>query len=1047
MPIQKYIDDVQRELKTGVAREHTYRPALKSLLETIIPDINAINEPAQIGCGAPDYILKRRQIDVGYIEAKDIGVPLDKTEKSEQLKRYMESLDNLILTDYLEFRFFLRKEKVAVIRIAEVVDGVIKPIPENYGRLKNLLIDFASFQGQTIKSAKKLASMTAQKAKLMKHVFMLVLTDEKDSTLKDQLKAFQNILVHDMDEEQFADVYAQTIAYGLFTARLHDTTPDNFSRSEALLLIPKSNPFLRQLFSYVAGSELDERVVWIVDALCEVFLFSDLDAVLKDFGSATGQNDPILHFYETFLAEYDKSLRKARGVWYTPEPVVNFIVRAIDDVLKIHFDLPNGIADKSKIKIKVDSDRVGKKGKIKDEIEVHKVQLLDVATGTGTFMAEAVKQIWQKYQGQQGIWSSYVENDLLPRLHGFELLMASYAMCHMKLDLLLQETGYKPSNPNNPPRVGVYLTNSLEEHHPDADTLFASWLSKEANDASRIKRDMPIMVAFGNPPYSGESSNKGDWIMSLMDDYKKEPGGKIQLQERNPKWLNDDYAKFMRMGEHYVQENGEGVLAYITNHSYLDNPTFRGMRWHLMNTFDDIYVIDLHGNALKKETTPTGDIDQNVFDIRAGVAIMIAVKSKKFDSKNIKPLANVYHYDLWGKRDVKYNFIESNNIESIQWSDLKPDIQNCYFIPRNNDLFEKYKQFFSINDLFPVSSVGIVTARDNHAIHFDKNALIESVDIFKSFSVSEIHDKLSLKDKKKKQTLTVQQDILECETLENKYKKIQYRPFDERWTLYTGRSEGFHCRPRSTVMNNMISNENIALLVSRSATGQDTWQEVQVTNKITEFGIMSTRPGNGTPLFPLYRYESLMDGVEQKVPNFDPKIYATIKKSIPNVTPETLFDYIYAVLHAPKYRARYAEFLKSDFPRIPYPDDVKTFNALVAQGAKLRALHLMESKALDIPITTYPVDGDHAVEAINKNSYRGGKVYINETQYFGEVPQVAWDFYIGGYQPAQKWLKDRKGRNLSIPDVEHYQRIIIALRDTATVMQEIDKIDFLPEGE
>ena len=337
MPIQKYIDDVQKQFKTGIAREHAYRPALKTLLEELLDDVTAINDPAHIKCGAPDFILHRRKIDVGYLEAKDVGIDLSKTEKTDQLKRYLESLDNLVLTDYLEFRFYLHGENVEVVQIAEIVGDAIQPIPENYDRLKTLLIDFASFQGQTIKSAKKLASMMAQKAKLMKHVFMLVLEDEADSSLKDQLKAFKQVLMHDMDEAQFADVYAQTIAYGLFTARLHDTTPENFSRSEALLLIPKSNPFLRQLFTYVAGAELDQRVVWIVDALCEVFMFSDLDKILADFGTATGQNDPILHFYETFLAEYDKSLRKARGVWYTPEPVVNFIVRAIDDVLKIHF--------------------------------------------------------------------------------------------------------------------------------------------------------------------------------------------------------------------------------------------------------------------------------------------------------------------------------------------------------------------------------------------------------------------------------------------------------------------------------------------------------------------------------------------------------------------------------------------------------------------------------------------------------------------------------------------------------------------------------------
>lgn len=453
MNFAEYVQDISKRFATGNAREHAYRPSLQNLLEAVIPDILATNDPARIKCGAPDFILTRKKIDVGYIEAKDIDVDLKKTEKDEQLKRYLESLDNLILTDYLEFRFFLHGQKVETIRIAEIDGNSIRPLPENFDRLKTLLIDFAAFQGQTIKSAKKLAAMMAHKARLMRDVFKATLEAEEDSTLKDQMKAFKTILMHDLDEPQFADIYAQTITYGLFTARLHDDTLKTFSRGEALLLIPASNPFLRQLFSYIAGPELDSRVVWIVDALCEVYRATDLRDILRDFGTSTGQNDPILHFYETFLGEYDKNLKKARGVWYTPEPVVQFIVRAIDDVLKDHFGLKDGLADTSKVEIEIDSDRVNKRtGKReKDKKSVHKVQLLDVATGTGTFLAEAVKQIYRRFEGQEGLWSRYVDNDLLPRLHGFELLMASYAMCHMKLDLLLRETEYIPLDSKSRP--------------------------------------------------------------------------------------------------------------------------------------------------------------------------------------------------------------------------------------------------------------------------------------------------------------------------------------------------------------------------------------------------------------------------------------------------------------------------------------------------------------------------------------------------------------------------------------------------------------------
>ncbi|HRO08537.1 MAG TPA: N-6 DNA methylase [Saprospiraceae bacterium] len=406
----------------------------------------------------------------------------------------------------------------------------------------------------------------------------------------------------------------------MFAARLHDPTLPTFSRQEAAELIPKSNPFLRKLFGYIAGPDIDDRIKWIVDSLVEIFLACNVEEILKNYGKSTKMEDPIIHFYETFLSEYDPKLRKARGVWYTPQPVVNFIVWAVDEILKTEFDLPQGLADTSKTKIKVDVQ--GKKV----EQEVHKVQILDPATGTGTFLAEVVKHIHKKFEGQQGIWSNYVETHLLPRLNGFELLMASYAMAHLKLDLLLTETGYKPTKDQ---RFRVYLTNSLEEHHQDTGTLFANWLSTEANEANHIKRDNPVMVVIGNPPYSGESANKGEWIMNLMEDYKKEPGGKEKLKERNPKWINDDYVKFLRYGQHYIEKNGEGILAFINPHGFLDNPTFRGMRWNLMKTFDKIYTIDLHGNAKKKETAPDGSSDQNVFDIMQGVSINIFVKKKK----------------------------------------------------------------------------------------------------------------------------------------------------------------------------------------------------------------------------------------------------------------------------------------------------------------------------------------------------------------------------------------------------------------------------------
>lgn len=627
MTIAQYINNINQRYKQGNATEHTFRGDLQQLLESLVPDIRATNEPKRQSCGAPDYILTKKDIPVGFIEAKDIGDKdlegAKKTGNKEQFDRYKASLNNLIFTDYLDFHLYRDGEFVSKIALAELQNDTIVALPNNFATFTKLIQDFCTHIGQTIKSSKKLAEMMAGKARLLSDVIEKALTSDENkqenSTLKDQMNAFREILIHDITPKAFADVYAQTIAYGMFAARLHDPTLPTFSRQEAAELIPKSNPFLRKLFGYIAGPDIDDRIKWIVDSLVEIFLACNVEEILKNYGKATKMENPIIHFYETFLSEYDPKLRKARGVWYTPQPVVNFIVRAVDDILKTEFNLPQGLADTSKTKIKVDVQ--GKKV----EKEVHKVQILDPATGTGTFLAEVVKHIHKKFEGQQGIWSNYVENHLLPRLNGFELLMASYAMAHLQLDLLLTETGYKPTSDQ---RFRVYLTNSLEESHPDTGTLFANWLSSEANEANRIKRDTPVMCIIGNPPYSGESANKGEWIMNLMEDYKKEPGGKEKLKERNPKWINDDYVKFIRFSSHLIEKNGEGILAFINPHGYLDNPTFRGMRWHLMKTFDKIYTIDLHGNAKKKETAPDGSIDQNVFDIMQGVSINIFVKKK-----------------------------------------------------------------------------------------------------------------------------------------------------------------------------------------------------------------------------------------------------------------------------------------------------------------------------------------------------------------------------------------------------------------------------------
>lgn len=1037
--ISAFLSRVQAVSKTGAATEHSYRPALEALFNSLDEGINALNEPKRVECGAPDFIIQRGEIAIGHVEAKDLNVGLRgmKNTNKDQQDRYRKALPNLIYTNCLDWDFYRNGDLIASVTIADYLMG-IQPNPGHFGTLENLLRDFIAQRPQTITSPRVLAEMMAGKAGLIKDILRNALTADKDlqTELASQYRAFREHLIHDIEPEEFADIYAETIAYGMFAARLHDKTLETFSRNEALELLPKSNPFLRSLFGYIAGPDLDERIKWIIDDLANVFQAANVKKIMEGFGKLTGRNDPFLHFYETFLSAYNPAKRKARGVWYTPEPVVNFIVRAVDNVLQTEFGLADGLADTSKATINWDTGQTDRKGKpVMIRKEVHRVQILDPATGTGTFLAEVIKQVAPKVKGvAEGMWSQYIERDLIPRLHGFELLMASYAMCHMKLDMILTELGYKPTG--TPPRLGVYLTNSLEEGERDVRDLFmAQWLTREAREASTIKRQTPIMCVIGNPPYSGESANKGDWIMDLMDAYKKEPGGRERLNERNPKWINDDYVKFIRLAEHLILKNGEGVLGFITNHGYLDNPTFRGMRWHLLDTFDKIYVLDLHGNSKKKEVTPDGKPDKNVFDIQQGVSIIIAVK-KSANDEGKKPLAEVFHAELWGDRASKYEALWASGLTGEPWQKLEHRAPQYPLTRRNYGLEAAYQSGFAMQVFMPASSVGVVTARDALTIDVDKSKLWERVQDFVTLEPETARKKYALGIDVQDWSVSMAQADVRANLDENLVRQICYRPFDNRWIYYTGNSRGFVCRPREEIMRQMYF-VNLAIGFTRTIEGGRVFADALVFDKPITHHSMSIKEVNS--LSPLYLYPTEQDLDQTRRVNFDVKLYKRLQvlaKHPELGMPDELavFDYIYGVLHCPAYRETYAEFLKLDFPRIPWPASPAEFWDVSNKGNQLRRLHLMDPAA--IGSTPYPLKGD-GDSVVDKPRYEGVKVWINKTQYFDAAPVVAWGFYIGGYQPAQKWLKDRKGRALSFEDVKHYQRILKILSETDRIMRTI----------
>jgi hypothetical protein len=834
----------------------------------------------------PDFLFQRGDIPLGWAEAKDIDKDVIKLKgySTEQRKRYEKAYPNLIYTNGVDFEFIREGEPVHFVSIADFLGplGGLQPLPDNFGELERQLQLFAEQKPVSIRSAAKLAEIMAAKAAIIKDEIGIALADDPEfrSGLGGQFKSFKANLLPALTPDEFADIYAETITYGMFAARFHDTDLTTFSRQEAMEDLPASNPFLKGLFEYIAGPQLPTRLTYIVDDLVQVMRASDPHSLFRDFGKFTARNDPFVHFYEDFLAAYNPKKRKSRGVWYTPEPVVDFIVRAVDGVLKTEFGLADGLADTSKVTVDWDTGRDHPKtGKaLTEKRELHKVQILDPATGTGTFLAKAVQIIADRVKARApGKWSAYVEEDLLPRLHGFELLMASYAMCHMKLDMMLDQTGYKPSQ--NPPRLSVWLTNALEPADRDVRDLFFQPLAEEARGASEVKRQTPIMCVIGNPPYSGESANKGDHIMALMEAYKKEPGGKEKLRERNSKWINDDYVKFIRMAEDLIARNPSGgVLGFITNHGYLDNPTFRGMRWHLLKTFDKIWVLDLHGNSNKKEVAPDGSSDINVFDIMQGVALIIAVRKPGASTD----LAEVWHGDLWGNRAAKNEALWANDRSGLISTELPLKPPQHPFVQRDYDLERAYEDGFSLSELMPLNGVGMVTAHDDFVIGSEQE-LLNRFEAFKNApkNAALLHSKFRVAEKLGWDIEKAHEAIQKVDDPRSLLRQVHYRPFDTRTIFYLDEAIW---RPVRRIMDHLALGSNLHFMSpkqTKEMSGALVGEHSAAHKSFSAYDI--------TSLFPLYLYpdpekdedEKGQSGMEGRMGserrlNYVPKLYAAI---------------------------------------------------------------------------------------------------------------------------------------------------------------------------
>jgi predicted helicase len=1019
--VERYARGLQQKLATGHAAEHAYRPGLEQLMEQLAP-IDAVNDPKRSEHGAPDFVFLQRGSTTlirGWAETKDVTSDLDKAEKTEQLQRYA-GYPHLFLTNYIEFRFYENGRRYDTVAIGSMSNGGLTVLHDQFGPLADALTDFLTKTPESITSGVRLSEVMGAKARRIRHNVdrYLSIDTEKNDELLRIFALIKTVLVHDLDYARFADMYAQTLVYGLFAARYNDDTPESFSRSEARDLVPPSNPFLREFFDHIAGARFDPRLAFIVDELCEIFAVSDVHGIVNDrLDSASDESDdkdPIIHFYEDFLEAYDPVLRKKMGVYFTPLPVVRFMVRTVDKLLSRDFNLSNGLANTSK----TISTVIKQEKRVK--VEFHKVQILDPATGTATFLNEIVKFVRAGFEGQQGRWPTYAREDLIPRLHGFELMMAPYTVAHLKLGLTLQESGVKDFGR----RLGVYLTNSLEEGINVPQSLFhfglAEAVAQEALQAGEVKTERPIMVVIGNPPYAGVSSNETDWANALIERYKVEPGGQTKLKERKH-WLNDDYVKFIAFSEQMIEKTGSGIVAMITNHGYLDNPTFRGMRWRLAQTFDTIYVLNLHGNAKKKEIAPDGSNDENVFHIQQGVAIMFGVRTGQ---KKKGQLAKVWSADLWGSRQTKFSLL---NADDVEWHAVEPTRPMYYFARRETKGEDEYMAGVRISELFTSYGLGIVTGRDALTMDFGQVSLLKRIEEFARLDAEAARSRFSLgKDSSTWKVSWAQASIAEGVDA-SQIQRMAYRPFDTRFIYYVEGSSGLIVRPSVKTMRHFIDHDNLGLVVPRMMKEEP---GAFVTDSIIAHKLFSAYDSNS--VFPLYVYAD--DGTRST--NLAPGELAKLTANISEpYEPEDVLDYIYGVLYSLDYREKYKTFLKTDFPRVPAPIGDAEFRKFIGFGTQLRELHLMTSSICDNLITTYPVAGSDEIEKLR---FEEGKVWINAQQYFGGVPEVAWSFFIGGYQPAQKWLKDRKGKKLSSNGIEHYQKIITVLAKTDEIMHEID---------
>ncbi len=1024
--LEQYLKNLTETSKRGDAREESYYKHFDELIKQYaenqkIKQVDVTILPKKTEAGNLDFrVWDGRNHITGYIEAKDPSITnLDYIEGTEQLKRYLTTFPNVILTNFYEFRLYRDGQRIAQAMIGRpAIAQRLKTAPpvENIDKFKELFALFFSFSLPKVQNARSLAIELAKRTRFLRDEVIAVEMAENESKGHKQItgfyEAFKIYLITTLTEKQFADLYAQTITYGLFAARTRAN--GEFNRKLAFDFIPHTIGILRDVFRFISLEEPPKSLQIIVDDIAEILNITDVNKILHEYYRTGKGRDPIIHFYETFLATYDPEIRERRGVYYTPEPVVGYITRSIHSILKSHFNLADGLASEE-------------------------VKLLDPAGGTLTFPAEAIRLAADEFKGKYGTGGlhRWIKKHILADFHAFELMMAPYAIGHLKIGFLFDELDYKMADDE---RFKLYLTNTLEMEEIEQIAIPGiSSLSEESYLAGKLKKEQPILAILGNPPYSVSSINKSDFIEKEMDVYKEDV-----RNERNIQPLSDDYIKFIRFAHWKIDQKGKGIIGMITNNSYLSGLIHRGMRQSLMKTFDEIYILNLHGNSRIGEKCPDGSKDENVFDIQQGVSISLFIKNKKR-----KGIPNVLYQDVYGLREKKYEYLNKHYIVSTKWKKLQPSEPYYFFIEKHFSEQARYETFCSIRDVFIQSSSGVKTHRDHFVVGFKKEEVKQRLRTFVSDLPDEmVRQALDLKDTRDWKLKTARDSIKRIDW-EKYIRPYAYRPFDIRYICYLPNLIDRGC-DRWDLMKNFFY-ENIGLATTRKI--PDIFGITAfICNNVADIHLI----GDQNYFFPLYLYHKKDNPKEESITSimmlFEPQVDYGIRKSNlshvlvekfskeykKKLSPEEIFCYIYAVLYCETYRIKYAEFLKIDFPRVPFTANYELFKKMAGLGKQLADLHLLKSPLLDSPVAKYQGSGSN--DRIEKVAYNGDeqRIYVNKEKYFEGITPEVWNYHIGGYQVLQKYLKDRKGRN--IDDAPRYCRIVTALSKTIEIQKQIDEI-------